>query len=716
MVVFAFRRQFVRVTAGLAVVGALHVGRPEEARAQSTFTLGSPAADVRRAQGVPSVIERLHSLGVEIWTYGSATVRFSSDSLRVVGWEDAGRTLRAAIAPGPNVTASSVFDAGSHRDDVARLMGTPASIREDRARGTMSWRYGSSLVTISTADQRVVDWVDRSGNLRVVAGAAGGTSAHVPARVAAPNAPATLVASMEFREPSGNRALDGGETGSIVVELRNRGPGVAQEVRIGLAVDSSTSAITATPTQALARVDAGATARVEIPVAAPVDATDGSATLRLSVAEANGFDLETARRLTIPVRAAKPPKLELAGFKAEDQSGDGRISPRELVDVTVRVWNAGAGIARDVRAVLTTGEDTFLAEESARQLTLGTIGAGEHRDLSFVAYTNTRARDARMVVTLTEATGKFGATLTVPLPLDRAIVHTLDATVDARARTEETAPTPASLLDDVERDLPSAAERNPDAIAVIIGVERYGALPSARFAARDAQLFRRYATSAFGVTDDRNHVYVRTDADATGNEFRKLFGDDGWLARRVRPTSDIYVYFSGHGAPDIKSRTPYLLPTDADAAYPKETGYALNVLYQQLARLDARSVTVFLDACFTGATRTSGTLFNGARPIVISVEHPALLKDNFAVISASGSDQIASDYPAKRHGLFTYFTLMGLRGGADADSDRTITVGELEQYLARTVPTAAASLDREQTPMVTARAKDRPIVRLRGEP
>jgi hypothetical protein len=274
---------------------------------------------------------------------------------------------------------------------------------------------------------------------------------------------------------------------------------------------------------------------------------------------------------------------------------------------------------------------------------------------------------------------------------------------------------PASLLDEVERDIPRAAEPNPDAIAVIIGVERYGALPAARFAARDAQLFRRYAAAAFGVTDDRNHLYLRTDADATGNEFRKLFGDDGWLSRRVRPTSDLYVYFSGHGAPDIKSRTPYLLPTDADAAYPKETGYALNVLYQQLARLNARTVTVFLDACFTGATRTNGTLFGGARPIVISIEHPALLKDNFAVIAASGSDQIASDFPAKRHGLFTYYTLLGLRGAADVDADRTITVGELEQYLARTVPTAAASVDREQTPVVTARSKARAIVRLRGD-
>jgi uncharacterized caspase-like protein len=184
----------------------------------------------------------------------------------------------------------------------------------------------------------------------------------------------------------------------------------------------------------------------------------------------------------------------------------------------------------------------------------------------------------------------------------------------------------------------------------------------------------------------------------------------------VTPTTDLYVFFSGHGAPDVKTRAPYLLPADADAAYPRETGYALAQLYAQLARLDVRTVTVFLDACFTGATRTSGTLFSGARPIVISVEHPALLRDNFTVFAAAGGDQIASDYPSKRHGLFTYFSLLGLRGAADADSDRTVTVTELEQYLRREVPRAAGSLDREQTPVVIARNKDRAIVRLGGVP
>jgi hypothetical protein len=721
-----FPRWTSQLRLGSTVVAALVAGLAGNAAAQSSFTLGSAAADVRRAQGVPTVIERLSSLGVEIWTFGAASVRLSSDSLRVIGWEDVARTLRTAIRPGPNATSAPTFGAGSHQDDVVRLMGTPTGVREDRARGTMLWRYGASAVTIGVADRRVIAWVNAGRNLHVHAsglarvptsssnGAAPGgavTSASAPRK---PNAPVTLDATIAFREPSGNGALDGGENATVSVELRNRGPGTAFDVGVHVAADTSGASVTVADAPRLVRLDAGATARVTIPISVAADTRDGRASLLITVTEANGFGIDAPRRLTIPVRAAWAPRLALSGVRADDQSHDGRISAREFVEVTARVWNEGPGTARDVQASLGTGDDTFLVEEGARQLTLGTMGPGEHRDLSFVFYTNSRARDVRIVIALTEATARFGATLTLPFAVDRPITQTLDVAVADPAPNDGLASAPPALLDEVERDLPRAVAPNPDAIAVVIGVERYASLPAARFAAGDARLFGRYAAAAFGVSDDRNHLYVRTDADATGNEFRKLFGDDGWLARRVRPTTDLYVYFSGHGAPDVKTRAPYLLPTDADAAYPRETGYALTQLYQQLARLDVRTVTVFLDACFTGATRSSGTLFAGARSIVISVEHPALLRDNFAVIAAAGGDQIASDYPEKRHGLFTYYALLGLRGAADADADRAVTVAELERYLANTVPGAAASLDREQTPVVIARDRTRVLVRLRA--
>jgi hypothetical protein len=114
---------------------------------------------------------------------------------------------------------------------------------------------------------------------------------------------------------------------------------------------------------------------------------DGRSSMVVTVSEANGFGPDAPQRLSIPVGAARAPRLALAGVRTDDQSHDGRISAREFVEVTARVWNAGPGMARDVKASLGAGDDTFLVEEGARKLTLGTLAPGEHRDLSFIFYT-----------------------------------------------------------------------------------------------------------------------------------------------------------------------------------------------------------------------------------------------------------------------------------------------------------------------------------------
>ena len=123
-------------------------------------------------------------------------------------------------------------------------------------------------------------------------------------------------------------------------------------------------------------------------------------------------------------------------------------------------------------------------------------------------------------------------------------------------------------------------------------------------------------------------------------------------------------------------------------------------------------MTVFIDACFSGGTREGGSLFPGARDVLVSVEHPALRSESMAVFTASGADQLANVSADERHGLFTYWLLKGLRGGADADTDRRVTVSELEQFLRAKVPPQAARQDREQLPQAVARNKGRVLVEL----
>lgn len=266
-------------------------------------------------------------------------------------------------------------------------------------------------------------------------------------------------------------------------------------------------------------------------------------------------------------------------------------------------------------------------------------------------------------------------------------------------------------ISDVDKDIPAGNISNTKSIAIVLGVEKYRNLQSATYAKHDALIFKEYAVRVLGVPDDRNHLYMKIDDEVTKAEFDKLFSAEGWLAKRSEVQSDVYIYFSGHGAPDLKEKTPYLIPCDADPNYPSQMGYSLKKLYDEIGHLKARSVTIFLDVCFSGLTRQNTTLLAEARPMGISVVLPTVFSGDIASFTASGGDQIGSSYPSEWHGLFTYFLLKGLRKDADTNGDGSITVSELEDFLVTNVTRTAGQLDREQTPQVMTRNKQRVLVK-----
>jgi len=94
-------------------------------------------------------------------------------------------------------------------------------------------------------------------------------------------------------------------------------------------------------------------------------------------------------------------------------------------------------------------------------------------------------------------------------------------------------------------------------------------------------------------------------------------------------------------------------------------------------------------------------LVKNISPAMLKSASPVRKLSNAVVFSSTGKDQVSHWYPEKRHSLFTYFFMKGLRGEADKDGDRTITVAELKQYLKDKVPYRARRLTgREQTPVV----------------
>jgi hypothetical protein len=260
---------------------------------------------------------------------------------------------------------------------------------------------------------------------------------------------------------------------------------------------------------------------------------------------------------------------------------------------------------------------------------------------------------------------------------------------------------------DVVAKIPKASKPRPDAIAVIIGNRDYANkdVPPVEFAVRDARAVRQYAEVALGIKPD-NIIYVE---NATQSVFRRIFGaegtEGGQLADYVKPgKSDVFVFYSGHGAPALKGGKAYLVPADGDPTYITATGYSVDALYEGLSKIGAKSVLVAMDACFSGSSASGGMLIKNASPAMLKVSDPIFKIPNGIVLSASAADQISSWEMQRRHGLFTYYLLAALSGEADADKDKKVTLSEVESYLAENVEYAARRQGRKQNVQLRGKA------------
>ena len=235
--------------------------------------------------------------------------------------------------------------------------------------------------------------------------------------------------------------------------------------------------------------------------------------------------------------------------------------------------------------------------------------------------------------------------------------------------------------------------------AVVVGVEHYpGGVPTAAFADRDAQAMMRHF-EALGVPAD--HIRLLTEALATRGGIDAALR---WLRLNAAPGSTVFFYYSGHGIPGGKG-TPYLAPSGVMAGDLADTAYPLSRLYRGLNSVKAARTLVILDACFAGSGPRS---FSGAvRPVY--VESPKLPEDGLVVLSAVSGGQESGVIDAKGHGLFTYYILKGLNGGAL--KGHHVTLSSLFGYAREHVSHRALLDDREQVPrLISGRGADASIL------
>lgn len=254
-----------------------------------------------------------------------------------------------------------------------------------------------------------------------------------------------------------------------------------------------------------------------------------------------------------------------------------------------------------------------------------------------------------------------------------------------------------SVKSDVDEVPSIKVKLNKNSYAIVIGIEQYRQrLPNADFAISDARLVSEYLSRVMGYPEE--NIVTLTNEHATKSDFEKYF--EKWLINNAEKDGTVFIYYSGHGAPDPKTGGAYLVPYDGDPSFIAETGYSLKRMYDALGKLPAKEIIVALDSCFSGAGGRS-VLAEGARPLVMNLQKSFVNAKNMTIMTASSGDQISSTYKERGHGLFTYFFLKGIKNEDVVKNDGSITPKDLFSYIKPEVERIARKqYNNEQTPQL----------------
>ena len=321
-------------------------------------------------------------------------------------------------------------------------------------------------------------------------------------------------------------------------------------------------------------------------------------------------------------------------------------------------------------------------------LNVGSLKPNETKTLEYELMANQRAADQIDIqVELSERSGKYAKNADIPLQFGQYIGSSIAMNIERNDAEVEIRK--ATLISDVDENIPTTNTKNPNTFVLIIANEHYSQVASVPFALNDGNIFREYCIKTLGIGEK----HIKYLSDATGNQIKSGVN---WLANLTEAFDEpqIIVYYAGHGIPDEANKSAYLLPVDGSGT-DVSTGYKLDNLYTTLGKMPASQITVFMDACFSGSKREDGMIAS-ARGVALRVKS-GVPQGNMVVFSAAQGDETAYPNREQQHGLFTYYLLKKLQ-----ETQGDIALKDLGDYITKQVSQQSLLLNsKKQTPCVT---------------
>jgi len=220
--------------------------------------------------------------------------------------------------------------------------------------------------------------------------------------------------------------------------------------------------------------------------------------------------------------------------------------------------------------------------------------------------------------------------------------------------------------------------------AVVVGVASYDHMPVLRYTDDDAYRFYAFLKSLEGGALPDEQVHILIDEEATRDN---ILGNLKEVFDKAGSNDLVLFYFSGHGL------NGSFLPIDFD-------GYNNKINHEEIAALfnkcPAKYKLCLADACH------SGSLFamrSGEVEPVLTQYYQTLSKSvsGTALIMSSKAEETSLESAGLRQGVFSHFLIRGLKGEADKNKDKVVSVQEIYDFIYENVRTYTGN---RQSPVI----------------
>ena len=221
--------------------------------------------------------------------------------------------------------------------------------------------------------------------------------------------------------------------------------------------------------------------------------------------------------------------------------------------------------------------------------------------------------------------------------------------------------------------------------AVVVGAAQYTFMPTLRYTDDDAYLFYAFLKSPQGGALEDDQIQLLVDEDATRLNITEAINR---VFQKADENDVILFYFSGHGVQGA------FLPIDFDGISNKLSHVELK---QLINKSPAKHKLIVADACHSGGLFSS--FGNEPTKIDLTSYYSAFENTNggTALFMSSKAEEFSWEDQGLRSGIFSHFLIQGLKGGADYDKSKIVTISELFQYVSSKVK---SETDNAQSPII----------------